>query len=214
MFYWQKVSTQHLNGSKPSSASSCLLFLLAAILLVPSAAIAKSFDSNGVQIAVVKKGPVSADPVVTMETSKGIIKMQINKNDAPITAGNFLDLVQKGFYNGLTFHRYDPGFVIQGGDPKGDGTGTYVDPQTRAERRIPLEVKPNLRHSMAGTVAMARASDPNSASCQFYITLAPASFLDNQYAVFGRVTDGLPVLMELRKGDKIVKATVQEAAGK
>lgn len=175
---------------------------------------AKSVDSNGLQIAVVKKGVMSADPIVVMETSKGTIKIQIYRSSVPITGGNFVDLVQKGFYNGLTFHRYEPGFVIQGGDPKGDGTGGYVDPQTKTERRIPLEVKADLKHSQAGIVAMARASDPNSASCQFYITLAAASFLDGQYAVFGKVIDGLPAAMELRRGDKILKAVVQEPAVK
>jgi cyclophilin family peptidyl-prolyl cis-trans isomerase len=161
-----------------------------------------------------KKEKMAPDPIVTIETSKGTIKIQVFKNDAPITAGNFLDLVGRGFYNGLTFHRYEPGFVIQGGDPKGDGTGSFVDPQTNSVRHIPLEKKPNLKHDQAGTVAMARANDPGSASCQFYITLAPASFLDNPpgYAVFGKVIDGMPNVMQLRAGDKITSVTAQEAA--
>lgn len=158
------------------------------------------------------KAKMTNDPVVVMETTKGTIKIQVYKGEAPKTADNFLDLVQKGFYNGLTFHRYEPGFVIQGGDPKGDGTGGYIDPQTKSERRIPLEVKPGLKHDSAGVVAMARANDPNSASCQFYITLAPASFLDNNYAVFGKVIDGLQAVQQLRKGDKMVKVSMLEAA--
>ena len=159
---------------------------------------------------------MSANPIVTLETDKGVIKIEVYKNDAPITAGNFLDLVGRGFYNGLTFHRYEPDFVIQGGCPKGTGTGGFVDPETKSERRIPLEKKPDLKHSSAGMVAMARSSDPNSASSQFYITLAPASFLDNPpgYAVFGKVIDGLPVVLQLRKGDKMTKVTSQEAAVK
>lgn len=152
------------------------------------------------------------DSVVLMETNKGTIKIQVYKTDAPVTSGNFLDLVDRGFYNGLTFHRFEEGFVIQGGDPKGDGTGGFVDPETGEKRHIPLEVKPTLKHDQAGMVAMARANDPNSASCQFYITLGPASFLDMKYAVFGKVIDGLPVVQQLRRGDKIVKATMQEAA--
>lgn len=162
-------------------------------------------------IAAGKKEAVN-EPIVTMETSKGTIKMMLYKKDAPITSGNFIDLVQKGFYNGLTFHRYEPGFVIQGGDPKGDGTGGYTDPKTHQERRIPLEVKANLLHSGPGMLAMARSSDPNSASSQFYITLAPATPLDGKYAVFGKVTEGLDVAMALRRGDKIVKATVADSA--
>lgn len=159
-----------------------------------------------------KKVNMNQDQIVVMETSKGTIKMQIFAKDAPITSTNFLDLVQKGFYNGLTFHRYEPDFVIQGGDPKGDGTGGYIDPETKKERRIELEVKPNLKHDQAGMVAMARSSEPNSASCQFYITLAPASFLDMKYAVFGKVIDGLAAAKSLRKGDKIVKAEIQQGA--
>lgn len=159
---------------------------------------------------------MSANPIVTLETDKGVIKIEVYKNDAPITAGNFLDLVGRGFYNGLTFHRYEPDFVIQGGCPKGSGTGGFIDPETQSERRIPLEKKPNLKHNSAGIVAMARSSDPNSASSQFYITLAPASFLDNPpgYAVFGKVIDGLPVALQLRKGDKMTKVTSQETAVK
>jgi cyclophilin family peptidyl-prolyl cis-trans isomerase len=163
-----------------------------------------------------KKEKMAADPIVVIETNKGTIKIQVFKNDAPITSENFLDLVNRGFYNGLTFHRYEPNFVIQGGDPKGDGTGGFVDPQTNTERRIALEKKPALRHDQAGIVAMARSNNPDSASCQFYITLAPASFLDNPpgYAVFGKVVDGLPVALSLRKGDKMTKVTSEAAVNK
>lgn len=148
-----------------------------------------------------------ADAIVMLDTSKGPIKIQVFSSEAPGTAENFLDLVKRGFYNGLKFHRYEPGFVIQGGDPKGNGTGGFVDPSTGTERRIKLEVKPNLRHDAAGVVAMARSDNPDSASCQFYITLAPASFLDMKYAVFGKVIDGLPNVLQLRQGDTIVKAS-------
>jgi peptidyl-prolyl cis-trans isomerase B (cyclophilin B) len=154
------------------------------------------------------------EPVVTIETNKGIIVVQLFMKDAPVTAGNFLDLVKRGFYNGLTFHRYEPNFVIQGGDPKGTGTGGFVDPATGKERRIALEVKPNLKHDAAGIVAMARSNDPNSASSQFYITLAPASFLDQKYAVFGKVINGLEVALQLRVGDKMTKVTAEEPAVK
>src|SRR5579884_2915834 len=150
-----------------------------------------------------------ADQSVTIETSKGTIKAQLYNDKAPVTAGNFADLAKMGFYDGLTFHRYEPGFVIQGGDPKGNGTGGFADPGTGRERTIPLEVHPDLKHDTAGVLAMARSQDPNSASSQFYITLAPASFLDRNYAVFGKVTDGIDVVQNLRKGDKIIKVTVQ-----
>lgn len=145
-----------------------------------------------------------------LETSKGKITMELYEDKAPITAGNFIDLIEKKFYDGLTFHRYEPGFVIQGGDPKGNGTGGYTDPQTGRERRISLEVSPELKHGEAGGVAMARSSNPDSASCQFYITLGPAAFLDMNYAVFGRVTDGMDAVKQLRAGDRITSATISE----
>ena len=157
-----------------------------------------------------KRDKMPAEPVVVLETSKGPIKIELYTVDAPITAGNFLDLVNRGFYNGLTFHRYVAGFVIQGGDPKGDGTGGFIDPATSRERRIPLEVKRNLKHDAAGMVAMARSNNPDSASSQFYITLGPQPNLDMQYAVFGKVIDGLPNAMQLRQGDRIVSATQQK----
>lgn len=184
---------------KFTSAAAVCLYLLMPCLPGP----------GNVSAAAPKKTAVGAqDAVVVMETTRGTIKLQIFKGDAPITAGNFLDLVQKGFYNGMPFNRYEQGFLIQTGDPKGDLTGVYVDPQSGSERRIPLEIKQNLRHSAAGTLGMSRQSDANSASSQFYITLAPTSFLDGKYAVFGKIIDGLPVVMELRKGDKIVSAAI------
>ncbi len=156
--------------------------------------------------AAIKKNV--GDALVMMETTKGPIKLVVYKTEVPQTSYNFLDLVGKGFYNGLTFHRYEPGFCIQGGDPDGNGTGNYVDPKTNKVRRINLEIKPNLKHDSAGVLAMARSSDRNSASCQFYITLGQASFLDSDYAVFGRVVEGLDNVMALRKGDKMTKVTV------
>ncbi len=148
----------------------------------------------------------NTDPIVVMETNKGTLKIQIYLKDAPITSQNFLDLVKRGFYNGLTFHRHEPGFCLQGGCPKGTGTGS-------ADKNIPLEVKPqiaHLKHDKAGVMAMARSDDPNSASCQFYFTLGNASFLDGNYAVFGRIVEGMDVLMNMGKGDKMLNVSVME----
>jgi peptidyl-prolyl cis-trans isomerase B (cyclophilin B) len=133
---------------------------------------------------------------VTIETDKGTIKFTLYEQDAPITTANFIGLAEEGFYTGLTFHRVEPGFVIQGGDPRGNGTGG-------SSKTIKLEVSPKLKHGEAGAVAMARSSNPDSASSQFYITLGPASFLDGNYAVFGRVTEGLEVVQQIRVGDKM-----------
>lgn len=132
--------------------------------------------------------------VVVMETTQGTIKLALYEKDAPITTSNFVELVERKFYDGLKFHRVEPGFVIQGGDPNGDGSGG-------SNKRIPLEVSPKLKHDAAGVVAMARTPDPNSATSQFYITLDKAPFLDMNYAVFGRVTEGLDVVKRIRVGD-------------
>ena len=137
----------------------------------------------------------------TIETNKGTIKFELNEDLAPITTGNFIELAQKNFYDGLKFHRVEPNFVIQGGCPYGTGTGG-------SGKNIPLEVTPNLKHGEAGAVAMARSSAPNSASSQFYITLAPTPFLDGNYAVFGRVTEGLDVVGQIRVGDVMNSVTI------
>ena len=146
-----------------------------------------------------------------IETNKGAITVELYEDKAPITAGNFIDLIERGFYDGLKFHRYEPNFVIQGGDPRGNGTGGFVDPQTGRERRIKLEVTPDLKHGDAGALAMARSQDPNSASSQFYITLGPAAFLDMNYAVFGRVVDGLEAVKQLRVGDVMSSIKMEES---
>jgi len=144
-----------------------------------------------------------AKKTVVIETNKGSITADLEMDLAPITAGNFADLVGRGFYDGLTFHRYEPNFVIQGGDPRGNGTGGFIDPATGRERRIKLEVRPDLKHDRAGTLSMARSQERDSASSQFFITLKDTAFLDDNYAVFGYVTDGIDVVQTIRGGDKI-----------
>lgn len=143
-----------------------------------------------------------ANRTAVLNTTKGVIRFELFEDKAPVTAQNFIDLATRGFYNNLKFHRYEPGFVIQGGDPLGNGMGG-------SERTIPLEIHKELKHDAAGTVAMARSSNPNSASSQFYITLAQASFLDGNYAVFGKVTEGLDVVLSLRVGDKMTSVTIE-----
>jgi peptidyl-prolyl cis-trans isomerase B (cyclophilin B) len=144
-------------------------------------------------------------PVVTIETDKGKIVIELYADAAPMTVDNFLTLIDKGFYDGLIFHRYVPGFVIQGGAPKGDGSGG-------PEWTIPDEFQdPNLRAKMPaherGTVAMARSGMPNSAGSQFYICLNPDPnryrHLEGQYTAFGRVIKGLDVVDKIRIGDKM-----------
>lgn len=139
--------------------------------------------------------------IAVLETDKGTIKVELFTEKTPVTTQNFIDLVTSGFYDGLTFHRYEPGFVIQGGDPKGDGTGG-------SEKKISLEIVPELKHDK-GIIAMARTNDPNSATSQFYFTLEAVHQLDGNYAVFGKVIEGMEVVQSLRAGDKMNKVTIQ-----
>lgn len=152
-----------------------------------------------------------ANRQAVISTDKGDITVELFEDLAPVTAGNFIDLVERGFYDGLNFHRVEPNFVIQGGCPQGTGMGSFVDPGTRQTRYINLEVTPLLKHDAPGTLAMARSQSPNSASCQFYVTLAATPFLDMQYAVFGKVLSGMEVVNAIRVGDKIKSAKMVEA---
>jgi peptidyl-prolyl cis-trans isomerase B (cyclophilin B) len=173
---------------------------------------------------------------VELQVNGSPIVIEINGTEAPITAGNFVDLVERGVYDGLVFHRIEPGFVAQGGDPQGKdpnfagqlGTGGFVDPQTGSERRIPLEIKLTgqgeptyskaklgnsvvLKHDR-GVIAMARSAMPDSASSQFYITLEDVPFLNGDYAVFGKVLEGMDVVDKIKVGDRISSAKVIEGA--
>ena len=137
-----------------------------------------------------------------IETDKGTIKAELYAGKAPITTKNFIDLANSGFYNGLMFHRVEPGFVIQGGDPKGDGTGG-------SGKMIPLEINPDLKH-VKGALGMARSQNPNSAESQFYITLSETPFLDGNYAVFGKVVQGMEAVEKIKVGDKMNKVHITD----
>ena len=138
----------------------------------------------------------------TIETNRGTIKAELYVSKAPITTKNFIELANSGFYNGLKFHRVEPGFVAQGGDPKGDGTGG-------SGKNIPLEISPDLKH-VEGALGMARSQEPDSASSQFYITLGEAHFLDGNYAVFGKVVSGMDVAKKIQVGDKMNKLYISD----
>ncbi|MHB9023637.1 MAG: peptidylprolyl isomerase [Armatimonadota bacterium] len=163
----------------------------------PAPAPAKHTVPTDAEIAAAKKAGTRQ---ATIETAKGKITVELYGKDAPLTTANFVKLAKSGFYDGLNFHRVEPGFVIQGGDPNGDGTG---DPGYA----IKLEIAPKLKH-IKGALAMARSSDPDSAGCQFYITLDATPSLDGGYAVFGKVIKGMDVVEKIAIGDKINKITV------
>ena len=131
--------------------------------------------------------------VIEMDNG-GIIRIEVDEKAAPITAENFLKLVKEGFYDGLTFHRVISGFMVQGGDPTGTGTGGSKD-------TIKGEFASNgynnpLKHTR-GVISMARTMDPNSASSQFFIMHADAPHLDGQYAAFGKVVEGMGVIDQI-----------------
>ena len=158
---------------------------------------AAATDASAPVAAVVN---TTGEQTAVIETAKGTIKFKFFKADAPNTCDNFIKLTEKGFYNGLTFHRYEPGFVIQGGDPNGNGTGGPG---------YNIKAEFNKQQHIAGAVAMARAQDPDSAGSQFYICLAPAHFLDNNYTVFGQVTEGMETVLKLRAGDVMKKVFIE-----
>ena len=162
-----------------------------------------SYQPNGNEIAIIK-------------TSKGDIRVELHGNDAPIHVGNFVELAQKGFYDNLKFHRYVPGFVIQGGCPN---TRPLDSEQVKAAEGNPFaglgtggpgytirgEFSQNgfhnpLKHE-AGVLSMARAMHPDSAGSQFFIMHKAAPHLDGAYAAFGKVTDGLDVVNKIAETD-------------
>jgi peptidyl-prolyl cis-trans isomerase B (cyclophilin B) len=126
----------------------------------------------------------------------GVVSVELDGDVAPVTVQNFMDLANAGFYDGLTFHRIMEGFMIQGGDPNGDGTGG-------SEKEIVGEFtsnghENNISHKK-GVISMARASDPNSASSQFFIVQEDSEFLDGEYAAFGHVTEGQDIVDKIAK---------------
>ena len=136
-----------------------------------------------------------ANPIVriTMDSGK-TIRLELYPEIAPITVENFLDLVNKGFYNGLSFHRIIPGFMIQGGDPSGNGTG---GPGYKIKGEFKSNgVNNDIKHER-GVISMARAFDPNSAGSQFFIMHKDAPHLDGEYAAFGKVVEGLETVDEI-----------------
>jgi peptidyl-prolyl cis-trans isomerase B (cyclophilin B) len=135
------------------------------------------------------------NPIVSIEMAPGnIIQVELYPEIAPNTVANFVHLVNKGFYNGTIFHRVIPGFMIQGGDPTGTGSGGpgYSIPGEFKVNRF----ENNLKHSQ-GVISMARSQHPDSAGSQFFLMVANAPHLDGQYAAFGQIIEGLDVALEI-----------------
>jgi peptidyl-prolyl cis-trans isomerase A (cyclophilin A) len=151
-----------------------------------------------------------ANPVVVFETNHGTFKAELFEDKAPKTAGNFLQLVKEGYYNGVIFHRVIDGFMIQGGDPTGTGRGGpgYT---------IKDEFGPGLKHDSEGVLSMANAG-PNTGGSQFFITLAATSWLDGKHAIFGKVREGMDVVRKIGKvakgpGDRPKEDVVMRSLG-
>ena len=167
----------------------------------------------------------TGEEIAVIATSKGTIRVQLAGKDAPIHVGNFVELSQRGYYDGLKFHRYVPGFVIQGGCPN---TRDMTPEQVAAGGRGPSgqpgtggpgysikgewRTNPNNSHE-DGALAMARSSAPDSAGSQFYFCLGEQHFLDPNYTVFGQTLEGFDVIARLRKGSKINSITIENLAG-
>lgn len=148
--------------------------------------------------------PSGAGPTARIVTAKGDVVVELRPDAAPRHVENFVELATSGFYDGLTFHRVVPDFVVQGGDPAGDGTGGpgYT---------LPAEI--SLPHTEGALAAARRADEVNpereSSGSQFYITLAPQPNLDGQYTVFGYVVEGMDVVRRIERGDVIQRIDVQ-----
>ena len=170
---------------------------IAALLLLVAACGGGNVVS-GKAVAPVKQG----NPSVTISTDKGDIIFELYEDKAPLTSANFKQLVFNKFYDGLTFHRviHNPPFMIQGGDPKGDGTGGpgYM---------IKDEFGPGLNFNTAGIVAMANAG-PDTGGSQFFITEAPTPWLQNKHTIFGKVISGMDVVKKIQQGDVMKSITV------
>jgi peptidyl-prolyl cis-trans isomerase B (cyclophilin B) len=174
--------------------STCLV--LAAAFL--AAAMCMAADLDGVPVR-------NTGHYAILDTDRGTIVIEFYPSVAPKTVENFETLTKKGFYNGLTFHRVVPGFVVQGGDPKGDGSGG-------PGYDLPAEISPVEKH-LRGSVATARLGDAvnpdrKSSGSQFYICLAAQPSLDGQYTVFGGVVEGMNVVDKIQVGDHIKKVTL------
>ena len=175
-----------------------LASVLAVLFLIPMA-------------ARTEQASPGAGPVIVLETAKGVIEIETYPDEAPKTVAHVLALIKKNFYNGLRFHRAEPGFVIQIGDPQTRdmtkqatwGTGNSGTPIGVAE------ITKKRRHG-PGAVGMAHSGSAKDASSQFYITLKVAPTLDGKYAVFGKVIKGLDVAAKIQKTDVLKRASVRE----
>ncbi|MDP2234641.1 MAG: peptidylprolyl isomerase [Actinomycetota bacterium] len=146
--------------------------------------------------------------MAVIQTDKGVIKFEFYAKDAPNTVGAFIELAQAGFYDGTKFHRVEPAFVIQGGDPLSKTDDPMVG---TGGPGYSLKAEFGSRQHLDGSVAMARSQDPDSAGSQFYICLGPQPFLDGNYTVFGQVIEGMDVVKQIGVGEAMNSVTIENA---
>jgi cyclophilin family peptidyl-prolyl cis-trans isomerase len=190
----------------PLKGGDCAQYFIARLSFMQAENLRKRRWVKSVEVETRVSSPSTVFPErigAYIVTTKGVIIIRLHPQQAPKTVAQFVDLVGRRFYNGLAFHRYVEGHVIQGGCPFGRGCGSFFDPQSGEPVYLPLEVCEDLKHDAAGVVGMARGQDPDTASCQFYITRAPRPKLDMGYCVFGFVVSGMDVVEQLRVGDRI-----------
>jgi len=189
--------------------SAIFPILTVALVVMPACSDAGYVDSKTVETIMSKapkKAPLASDKDipegnhVVIETDMGSIKIQLLSDVAPNTVANFKVLANNGYYDGLIFHRVIAGFMAQGGDPTGTGTG---GPGYKINAEF------NATKHVRGTVAMARTADPNSAGSQFYICFGPQPHLDRQYTVFGQVVEGMDVVDQVKNGTVMNKVSLQ-----
>ncbi|MGB4593135.1 MAG: peptidylprolyl isomerase [Coriobacteriia bacterium] len=151
---------------------------------------------------------VTGKEIAVITTKKGVITLEFYPDVAPNHVASFIELAQQGFYDGTTFHRVEPGFVVQGGDPY---SKTGAGPVGTGGPGYTLAAEFNDKPHLEGTLAMARSQSPDSAGSQFYICLAPAPFLDGNYTVFGQVIEGMDVVKQIAVGDVMESVRIEQA---
>ena len=177
-----------------------LIILLAVLLALTTAGCGSSGKSENISSPAAESVPAGGihHAEITVK-DYGTITVELNGDVAPITVDTFMNLAKSGFYNGLTFHRIIDGFMIQGGDPTGTGSGGSKD---RIKGEFSSNGVNNPISHVKGVISMARSQDPNSASSQFFITVADATYLDGSYAAFGTVTGGMEVAEKIASDAK------------
>ncbi|MDQ6993389.1 MAG: peptidylprolyl isomerase [Mariprofundus sp.] len=200
------MSDEEINKIKKRNGTILMITMALMLLSALISANQEKTISEESNVALFSKAPKAGDKGIPegnhirIETEHGSIFIELYADSAPNTVANFKALTGKGYYDGLLFHRVIAGFMAQGGDPKGTGTGGPG---------YSVKAEFNERKHQRGTLAMARSADPDSAGSQFYICFGPQPHLDNQYTIFGQVIEGMDVVDQISQGDAMTKVTVE-----